>query len=76
MKIRALTESCPRCTCICTCVYTRAGSQGFVRENFGLTDCRIRGPYSGSKFLKSWMEFLEENADLRYPDLDDVLRDE
>ncbi|KAH0375777.1 DNA helicase, partial [Aureobasidium melanogenum] len=30
----------------------------------------------GSKFLKSWMEFLEENADLRYPDLDDVLRDE
>ncbi|KAH0294143.1 DNA helicase [Aureobasidium namibiae CBS 147.97] len=30
----------------------------------------------GSKFLKSWMEFLEENADLRYPDLDDVLREE
>ncbi|KAK4152435.1 DNA-binding protein smubp-2 [Chaetomidium leptoderma] len=23
----------------------------------------------GSKFLKGWMEFLEENADLRYPDL-------
>jgi superfamily I DNA and/or RNA helicase len=23
----------------------------------------------GSKFLKCWMEFLEENADLRYPDL-------
>ncbi|EGS17375.1 DNA polymerase alpha-associated DNA helicase-like protein [Thermochaetoides thermophila DSM 1495] len=23
----------------------------------------------GSKFLKNWMEFLEENADLRYPDL-------
>ncbi|KAK0667160.1 P-loop containing nucleoside triphosphate hydrolase protein [Cercophora samala] len=23
----------------------------------------------GSKFLKKWMEFLEENADLRYPDL-------
>ncbi|OQO09929.1 hypothetical protein B0A48_04284 [Cryoendolithus antarcticus] len=23
----------------------------------------------GSKFLKAWMEFLEENADLRYPDL-------
>lgn len=21
----------------------------------------------GSKFLKSWMEFLEENSDLRYP---------
>ncbi|THY15768.1 DNA helicase [Aureobasidium pullulans] len=30
----------------------------------------------GSKFLKSWMDFLEENADLRYPDLNDVLRDE
>ncbi|KAH6854230.1 P-loop containing nucleoside triphosphate hydrolase protein [Chaetomium sp. MPI-CAGE-AT-0009] len=23
----------------------------------------------GSKFLKDWMDFLEENADLRYPDL-------
>ncbi|KAG6014434.1 hypothetical protein E4U41_004827 [Claviceps citrina] len=23
----------------------------------------------GSRFLKKWMEFLEENADLRYPDL-------
>ncbi len=23
----------------------------------------------GSKFLKKWMEFLEENADLRYPDV-------
>ncbi|KAL2017723.1 hypothetical protein VTK56DRAFT_1748 [Thermocarpiscus australiensis] len=23
----------------------------------------------GSKFLKDWMEFLEENADLRYPDV-------
>ena len=25
--------------------------------------------YRGSKFLKQWMEFLEENADLRYPDV-------
>lgn len=24
---------------------------------------------SGSKFLKRWMDFLEEHADLRYPDL-------
>jgi len=23
----------------------------------------------GSKFLKRWMEFLEEHADLRYPDI-------
>jgi hypothetical protein len=30
----------------------------------------------GSKFLKSWMEFLEENADLRYPNLADVYVDE
>ncbi|KAF1351062.1 P-loop containing nucleoside triphosphate hydrolase protein [Delphinella strobiligena] len=30
----------------------------------------------GSIFLKSWMDFLEENADLRYPDLDDVLQSE
>jgi len=26
----------------------------------------------GSKFLKRWMEFLEENADLRYPSLADL----
>lgn len=23
----------------------------------------------GSTFLKKWMEFLEDNADLRYPDV-------
>lgn len=23
----------------------------------------------GSNFLKRWMDFLEDNADLRYPDL-------
>jgi DNA polymerase alpha-associated DNA helicase A len=26
----------------------------------------------GSKFLKRWMDYLEENADLRYPDIADV----
>lgn len=26
-------------------------------------------PTRGSAFLKRWMEFLEENADLRYPDV-------
>jgi hypothetical protein len=30
----------------------------------------------GSKFLKAWMEFLEEHADLRYPNLADVYVDE
>ncbi|OAK95535.1 DNA-binding protein SMUBP-2 [Phaeosphaeriaceae sp. SRC1lsM3a] len=30
----------------------------------------------GSKFLKAWMEFLEENADLRYPNLADMYVDE
>jgi len=35
-------------------------------------DCLLE-TYSGSKFLKSWMDFLEENADLRYPNLDDIL---
>ncbi|KAJ9142217.1 DNA polymerase alpha-associated DNA helicase A [Pleurostoma richardsiae] len=28
----------------------------------------------GSKFLKRWMDFLEENADLRYPDLSSLTR--
>ena len=30
----------------------------------------------GSKFLKAWMEFLEDNADLRYPNLADIYVDE
>ena len=38
-------------------------------------DCLLE-TYSGSKFLKSWMDFLEENADLRYPNLDDILHTE
>lgn len=46
------------------------------QECLKLTGYRSCGIHSGSKFLKSWMEFLEENADLRYPDLDDVLREE
>ena len=32
--------------------------------------------HRGSKFLKAWMGFLEENADLRYPNLSDVYVDE
>jgi hypothetical protein len=34
------------------------------------------GHIRGSQFLKAWMEFLEENADLRYPNLADVYVDE
>ncbi|KAK3902897.1 DNA-binding protein smubp-2 [Staphylotrichum tortipilum] len=30
----------------------------------------------GSKFLKDWMEFLEEHADLRYPDLASLAGDD
>lgn len=26
----------------------------------------------GSTFLKRWMKFLEENADLRYPSMDEL----
>ncbi|KKY25112.1 putative dna helicase [Phaeomoniella chlamydospora] len=29
----------------------------------------------GSKFLKNWMKFLEDEADLRYPNLDDLQGD-
>lgn len=32
--------------------------------------------HRGSKFLKAWMTFLEEHADLRYPDLADAQEDE
>ncbi|KAF9739595.1 hypothetical protein PMIN03_011590 [Paraphaeosphaeria minitans] len=30
----------------------------------------------GSRFLKAWMDFLEENADLRYPNISDTYVDE
>jgi DNA polymerase alpha-associated DNA helicase A len=33
-----------------------------------MTDSTLRND-RGSAFLKRWMEFLEENADLRYPDV-------
>lgn len=29
----------------------------------------------GSPFLKRWMKFLEDSADLRYPTLDDLEQD-
>lgn len=49
----------------------------------GVTALRERGAdfffsfffLRGSKFLKKWMEFLEENADLRYPDVAEVNRE-
>lgn len=36
-----------------------------------LTDCRTKtkNKNRGSTFLKRWMEYLEDEADLRYPDL-------
>lgn len=40
--------------------------------------CTPRAKYAanahlrGSAFLKQWMEYLEEHADLRYPNLADV----
>ena len=35
----------------------------------GLLICWI---FRGSPFLKKWMEFLEEEADLRYPNVADL----
>lgn len=31
-----------------------------------------KGTTRGSRFLKRWMEHLEEHADLRYPDIADI----
>jgi len=28
----------------------------------------LTGTFRGGAFLKKWMEYLEEHADLRYPD--------
>lgn len=36
-----------------------------------VTDMECRG----SKFLRAWMEFLEEHADLRYPNIAEVYVD-
>lgn len=35
-------------------------------------DTKTLSTFSGSSFLKRWMIFLEENADLRYPDIADL----
>ncbi|EEA20739.1 hypothetical protein PMAA_045620 [Talaromyces marneffei ATCC 18224] len=32
----------------------------------------IPRPLASSKFLKNWMDFLEEHADLRYPDASEL----
>lgn len=43
----------------------------------GADDCVSRNYNKrGSKFLKDWMEFLEEHADLRYPDLASLAGDD
>ena len=39
---------------------------------FGLADGNANVADRGSKFLKRWMSFLEENADLRYPNVADL----
>ena len=36
---------------------------------------KILTGHRGSPFLKRWMKFLEDNADLRYPTLDDIQQD-
>ncbi|CAK7229322.1 hypothetical protein SBRCBS47491_007206 [Sporothrix bragantina] len=62
-----------------------AGEVGFLAEKRRLNVAMTRPKRSltvigdsetvkrGSAFLKSWMEFLEENADLRYPDASAVV---
>lgn len=44
-------------------------ARGFL---LNIADARLRG----SAFLKQWMEYLEEHADLRYPNLADVYEDQ
>lgn len=51
---------------------SRSAPLGTVAQNDMHANVHLRG----SKFLKSWMDFLEENADLRYPNLADVYVDE
>ncbi|KAK7923925.1 hypothetical protein PG985_005979 [Apiospora marii] len=41
----------------------------FIQTNVTFAADHITLAARGSKFLKNWMEWLEENADLRYPDL-------
>lgn len=46
--------------------------QGHLSTRAELTTISRELDYSGSAFLRRWMEFLEQHADLRYPSLADV----
>lgn len=47
-----------------------------MRKNGVARALWLTGDDRGSQFLKNWMDFLEEQADLRYPNLADLYVDE
>lgn len=58
----------------CSFSSTRVCREGSIRPPCdGVLLMRLY--HRGSSFLKKWMRFLEDNADLRYPDLSMVTQE-
>lgn len=55
--------------CVVVLQRARRGARDECVTQADFRQCR------GSKFLNAWMEFLEENADLRYPNPADLQED-
>jgi hypothetical protein len=56
---------------------TLAAVTAWSQRHARISQLNIANAYlRGSVFLKQWMEYLEEHADLRYPNLADVYVDE
>lgn len=64
----------------CRCQTALHGQKTHMRQHQTPTDANeltlvLFSANRGSKFLKEWMTFLEDNADLRYPDFTSLTTD-
>ncbi|CAG8074171.1 unnamed protein product [Penicillium nalgiovense] len=66
-----LLQLCRYCTCSEFNILTKLHVVAMTRPKRHL--CICGDSETISHFLKHWMDFLEENADLRYPDAGDLL---
>lgn len=73
--LRLLNAAPTVCNPRAACVHAYDGAV-VMRKNGVARAVWLTSAYRGSKFLTNWMDFFEENADLRYPNLADLYVDE